>query len=439
MSLKKVSGMGELAEKIEIQSLPLEVIRRDGGTQMREAISEVTVITYAEHMQDGAQFPPIVVFNDGSDYWLADGFHRAGGYERAGIENVPAEVIEGTRLDAVKYALHANATNGKPRTSGDLKKAYDAAVNNGICKAADTKEVIKLLNCSTGRAKELTKTAREQEKEQRNAEIFRLHEEGKTQREIAEIVGVTHPTIGNVLDGKKGQSGLSYQSENDAVEIAANDPLAEAEQGENAEVAKKVKQENKQKKQKKVDQRRKELENQAEEIREGNMQAPDGLFDVIAIDPPWNYGREYDPESSRVANPYPEMAQDELLEIELPAKDDSVLFLWTTHQFIFDAKELMDKWGFTYKATIVWNKDKIGMGSWFRMQCEFCLVGIRGKPFFENSTYRDIITEPRREHSRKPDVFFEMVTDITAGRRLEYFSREKREGWEVFGNDIEKF
>jgi N6-adenosine-specific RNA methylase IME4 len=79
------------------------------------------------------------------------------------------------------------------------------------------------------------------------------------------------------------------------------------------------------------------------------------------------------------------------------------------------------------------------MGAWLRMQCEFVLVGIKGKPTWSNTTWRDIIREPRREHSRKPDAFYDMVADITVGRRLEYFSRERREGWEVLGNDVEKF
>jgi len=181
------------------------------------------------------------------------------------------------------------------------------------------------------------------------------------------------------------------------------------------------------------------VQKQKQEIAQGNLTLPTGLFDVIAIDPPWNYGREYDPDTSRVANPYPEMTQSELLQIELPAKDDCVLFLWTTHQFIFDAKELMDHWGFNYKATMVWNKQKIGMGAWVRMQCEFCLIGIKGKPIWENTTYRDIIEESRREHSRKPDAFYSMAADITFGRRLEYFAREAHQGWEIFGNDTEKF
>ncbi|MGL4999217.1 MAG: MT-A70 family methyltransferase, partial [Cetobacterium sp.] len=185
---------------------------------------------------------------------------------------------------------------------------------------------------------------------------------------------------------------------------------------------------------------RKELiEQQVKDIEEGKLPELSGKFDIVSIDPPWPYGREYDPETSRVANPYPEMTIEMIENIKLPTTDDSIIFLWTTHMFLPNSFEILKKWGYEYKATLVWNKERIGMGAWFRMQCEFCLVAIKGKPYFENTRYRDIFSVPRREHSRKPDEFFKMVTEITAGRRLEYFSREKREGWEIYGNDTEKF
>jgi N6-adenosine-specific RNA methylase IME4 len=206
-----------------------------------------------------------------------------------------------------------------------------------------------------------------------------------------------------------------------------------------AKEIRRIEEEKRQKKEQKVEQRKIEIQAQKDAIASGEMKLPEGVFEVIAIDPPWNYGREYDPDGSRVANPYPEMNQEQLLKLNPPFAENSVCFLWTTHAFIFDAKALLDKWGFTYKATIVWDKEKIGMGAWLRMQCEFCLVGIKGKPMWNNTKYRDIIREPRREHSRKPDAFYEMVQEITIGRRLEYFSRENREGWEVFGNDTQKF
>src|SRR5690606_4624890 len=97
------------------------------------------------------------------------------------------------------------------------------------------------------------------------------------------------------------------------------------------------------------------IKKQKQDIESGKIQMPEGVFEVVVIDPPWSYGREYDPDSSRVANPYPEMNQDELLKLNPPFADDCIIFLWTTHKFIWDAKELLDKWGFDYKANLVWD------------------------------------------------------------------------------------
>jgi N6-adenosine-specific RNA methylase IME4 len=133
------------------------------------------------------------------------------------------------------------------------------------------------------------------------------------------------------------------------------------------------------------------------------------------------------------------MSIEQIQNIELPTTDNSVLFLWTTHAFLPHSFELLKNWGFTYKATMVWNKQKIGMGAWFRMQCEFCLVGIKGKPIWQNTTYSELINESRREHSRKPEAFFDLVNKICFGRKLEYFSREARDGWDIYGNDINKY
>lgn len=174
-------------------------------------------------------------------------------------------------------------------------------------------------------------------------------------------------------------------------------------------------------------------------IEDGTAKLPEGVFEVVCMDPPWNYGRDYDPDGSRVANPYPEMTQEQLIAMQPPFADEGVLFLWTTHQFIWDAKTLMDHWGFAYKASLVWDKERLGLGAWFRMQCEFCLVGIKGNPSWTNTTWRDVIREPRREHSRKPEAFYAMVESVTVGRRLDFFSREGRAGWEAFGNDSAKF
>ena len=185
--------------------------------------------------------------------------------------------------------------------------------------------------------------------------------------------------------------------------------------------------------------REEEIKTQVEQIKNNELPILSGLYDIVSVDPPWNYGRKYDPEGSRVANTYPEMTTDEIKNLQIPFNNDSICFLWTTHRFLPDSFDILKKWGFDYKATIVWNKLNIGMGHWFRMQCEFCLLGIKGNPIWLNKTFPEIINEKRREHSRKPELFYELVNQITAGRKLEYFAREKRDNWDIFGNDINKF
>lgn len=164
-----------------------------------------------------------------------------------------------------------------------------------------------------------------------------------------------------------------------------------------------------------------------------------GKFSVVVIDPPWPYGRKYDPETSRVANPYPEMELESIQEIKLPLENNSVVFLWTTHAFLKSAFLILDGWGLDYRATIVWDKEQMGMGATIRMQCEFCLMATLGKPIIQGAAERDIIREKRREHSRKPDAFYSMVDRMTVGRKLDYFSRQKRNDWICYGAETNKF
>lgn len=169
---------------------------------------------------------------------------------------------------------------------------------------------------------------------------------------------------------------------------------------------------------------------------ERGIDLPEGKFEVIVIDPPWPYGTKYDPDSRRVASPYPEMSIAEISEIVIPGCEDSSLWLWTTHKFLSDSFSLMERWGYNYKATLVWNKEKIGVGHWIRMQVEFCLLGIKGKPIWNMTNERDIITQARTEHSSKPDDFYKMVETICVGRKLDFFGRKARAGWVIYGSEM---
>jgi N6-adenosine-specific RNA methylase IME4/ParB-like chromosome segregation protein Spo0J len=163
------------------------------------------------------------------------------------------------------------------------------------------------------------------------------------------------------------------------------------------------------------------------------------FYDVIVMDIPWDYGTKFDPETRRGVAPYPCMSLEEIAQIKIPAKDDSIIWLWTTQRFLYPAFNLLKQWNYEYKATLVWNKEKLGLGSIFRYQCEFCLLGFRGHPIWNNTTYRDYIAEAGREHSRKPEAFYKMVDDICVGAKIDYFSRTQREGWFSYGNSTTKF
>ena len=99
-------------------------IRTDGGTQSRAAISEETVADYVEAMSDpNTVFPPVIVYYDGEDYWLADGFHRVAAWGRIGRDGVPADVRQGDRRQAILHSVAANAVHGLRRTNADKRRA----------------------------------------------------------------------------------------------------------------------------------------------------------------------------------------------------------------------------------------------------------------------------------------------------------------------------
>ena len=106
-----------------ILSMSLADIRIDGGTQSRESLCESTVSDYSDAMVSGDQFPPIVVFCDGSDNWLADGFHRFHAARKAGLSELQADMRSGTREDALWHAIGANKANGQRPSRGDVRHA----------------------------------------------------------------------------------------------------------------------------------------------------------------------------------------------------------------------------------------------------------------------------------------------------------------------------
>lgn len=106
-------------------SVTLDAIRIDGGTQARAELNQMTVAEYADAMAEGAKFPPVVVFFDGVDNWLADGFHRYFGAKKINARDIEVDVRDGTKRDAILFSLGANANHGLRRTNADKRKAVE--------------------------------------------------------------------------------------------------------------------------------------------------------------------------------------------------------------------------------------------------------------------------------------------------------------------------
>ena len=117
-------------------------------------------------------------------------------------------------------------------------------------------------------------------------------------------------------------------------------------------------------------------------------------------------------------------------------------YIWVVNNKLQDGLDLMKELGFHYLTNLVWVKDKIGMGQYFRGQHELLLFGRKGKPLpyrYENGkrvTISSAVSLPKQEHSRKPDAFYSIIERTSPGPYLELFARRQRMGWSSWGNEV---
>lgn len=121
--------------KIDVGTLAISSIRRDGGTQIRAGLDEDTVQEYTDLIKAGAKFPPVGVYQEGplqegTPFWLWDGFHRVEAYSRAGVERIKVEFRSGTRRDALRAACGANADHGLKRSNADKRRAVETFLSD---------------------------------------------------------------------------------------------------------------------------------------------------------------------------------------------------------------------------------------------------------------------------------------------------------------------
>lgn len=167
---------------------------------------------------------------------------------------------------------------------------------------------------------------------------------------------------------------------------------------------------------------------------------PEGVFDVIYADPPWRYESPFDATRSIEVH-YSTMELEQIKALPVPSTDNAVLFLWATSPKVKEAMEVMESWGFLYRTQAIWDKESIGLGHWWRNQHENLFLGVKGSfPVpVRSDRVSSVYREKRREHSRKPDHYYELIEKMCPGRNyLELFSRSKpRPGWTMWGWEAE--
>ncbi len=161
-------------------------------------------------------------------------------------------------------------------------------------------------------------------------------------------------------------------------------------------------------------------------------------FSTIYADPPWQYSNQ----GTRAAtnNHYKTMTVKEIacLPVENLTNNNAHLHLWTTNAFLFDAKEIIETWGFKYKSCFVWIKPQMGIGNYWRVSHEFLLLGVRGSQPFLDHHYKSWLEVDRIRHSKKPDEIQDIIEKVSPGPYLEMFGRRTRERWVVWGNEIKR-
>lgn len=379
----------------------LDVIRRDGGTQPRAQINLFTVGDYAEEMRAGVRFPDVVLFFDGTDYWLADGFHRVLAATQAGLTDINADVKQGTLDDARWHSYSANATHGLRRTNGDINRAVTAALAHPYATRYSNVELAK--HCGVA-----INTIRNY-RENLSCQLDKIDGGRRTVTRNGTTYEMDTANIGKVSEI------LVAHGENEILQAAREIRLKRYEE----------------------DTLRREI------IKAQPVIVPAGKFPCIVIDPPWPMEKiERDERPNQFGFDYPTMSEDELKawpHVHSKAATNCHLYMWTTHKFLPMALRVVEHWGFSYQCLMTWVKN-VGMTPYSWMySTEHVLFCRRGYLSLEKLGLRLDFQAKVREHSRKPEEFYDLVRQVSPGPRLDVFSREAREGFEQLGNEVEKF
>jgi len=162
------------------------------------------------------------------------------------------------------------------------------------------------------------------------------------------------------------------------------------------------------------------------------------LPSLVLADPPWQY-RHCATDSRKIENQYETAEHDDIKSHSPKTANDCLLLMWVTAPKLSEGINILESWGFDYRTCAVWDKEKIGMGYWFRGEHELLLVGVKGKvsPPEPADRVSSMFRETRTQHSKKPDCVYEWIESAFPEHvKLEMYCRNPREGWQVWGNEV---
>jgi N6-adenosine-specific RNA methylase IME4 len=178
------------------------------------------------------------------------------------------------------------------------------------------------------------------------------------------------------------------------------------------------------------------------ELRTNTPPFPSKKFAVIYADPPYQF--EHTESECRAAENYYHTLSLENLK-NLPVgeitKNDCIIFMWAPACKLLEAASLLGAWGFLYRTSAIWVKDKIGMGHYFRTKHEVLLLATKGNPPTPAESNRppSVFRAKRCRHSEKPERVYELIDQMYPDfEKIELFARPKkpRPGWTFWGNEV---
>ena len=177
-------------------------------------------------------------------------------------------------------------------------------------------------------------------------------------------------------------------------------------------------------------------------------------YQIIYADPPWKYNSTVSPnqigkyKSQKANNHYPTISFKDMQSLPISdiAEDNCALFLWVTFPLLEDCIKIISAWGFEYK-TVAFNwvklnkndgKPYFGTGYYTKSNSEICLLGVKGRLKPISNYVSSIVIQEREEHSKKPSIIRDKIVELFGNiPRIELFARQKTEGWDVWGNEVE--